>query len=58
MRRKEIREEAQLRLPNERDEEIREEQERIDFGAGTTAQFSPSREREVEAAEKQDREGV
>jgi hypothetical protein len=58
MRRKEMREEAQNRLDNEGDEEIREQQERIDFGAGTTAQLTSSREREVEKAEKEDREGV
>jgi len=56
MRRKEMREEAALALPDEREEEIRERQERIDFGAGTTAQITPSRERYVEEAERLDGE--
>lgn len=55
MRRKEMRAEAQNALPDEREEEIREKQQRIDFGAGTSAQMSPSEEREVEAAEQLDR---
>lgn len=54
-RRKEIREEQARALPNEHDEQIREEQERRDFGAGTTAQLSPEAEREVEEAERLDR---
>jgi flagellar biosynthesis/type III secretory pathway M-ring protein FliF/YscJ len=56
MRRQEMREEAARALPDEREEEIREEQERIDFGAGTTAKVTPSRERAIEEAEKKDRE--
>jgi hypothetical protein len=56
MRRKEMREEAALTLPDEREEEIRERQERIDYGAGTTAQITPSGERRVEEAERLDRE--
>jgi hypothetical protein len=56
MRRNEMREEAAQTLPNEREEEIREKQERIDFGAGTTAQITPSLERQVEEAERLDRE--
>jgi hypothetical protein len=35
-----LREEAALTLPDEREEEIRERQERIDYGAGTTAQIT------------------
>ncbi|KAG8751570.1 hypothetical protein FRC14_007767 [Serendipita sp. 396] len=54
-RQREIREEQAKTLPDEREEEIREEQRRIDFGAGTTAQLSPSEERRVEEAERQDR---
>jgi hypothetical protein len=57
MRRKEIREERARTLPNEHDEEIREQQERIDYGAGTIAQLSPDVEREVEEAERLDRLG-
>ncbi|KIM31251.1 hypothetical protein M408DRAFT_327517 [Serendipita vermifera MAFF 305830] len=55
MRRKEMREEATRTLPNEHDEEIREDQERLDFGVGTTAHMTPSLERRVEQAEKLDR---
>ncbi|KAG8815111.1 hypothetical protein FRC17_000864 [Serendipita sp. 399] len=54
-RQREIREEQARRLPDEREEEIREDQRRVDFGAGTTAQFTPGEERRVEAAERLDR---
>jgi hypothetical protein len=55
MRRKEMREEARNALPDEREEEIRERQQRIDFGAGTSAQMTQSQERVVEEAEILDR---
>jgi len=56
VRRKEMREEAARTLPDEREEEIREKQERLDYGAGTTAQVTPSLERQIENAERLDRE--
>ena len=58
MRRKEIRDEAASALPDEREEEIREKQRRLDFGVGTTAQITPTRERNVEEAEQLDRENI
>ena len=55
MRKKEIQAEKSAQLENEHDEEIRERQQRADFGAGTTAQLTPELERQVENAEKADR---
>ena len=55
MRRKEMRDEAALTLPDEKQEEARENEERLHFGAGTTAQPTPSLERQIESAERLDR---
>jgi len=54
MRRKEMRAEAQSALSDEREEEIRERQQRIDFGAGTSAQLTQNQERVIEEAERLD----
>jgi len=57
-RRKEMHEEAARALPDEREEEIREEQKRLDYGVGTTAQMTPEGEREVEEAERLDENAI